>query len=81
MTNGGKRQGAGRKPGAAQLIRKATAEAILRKHDQHKAWARFLNSKDEKIALDAWKYMTDRRDGKAVQAIEHMGSVTVVVDL
>lgn len=74
---GGKRPGAGRKPEILKVlhpdIKPATAASILAQHDESAIWTRFLRSRDERIALDAAKYLTDRRDGKAKQAIEHSG--------
>jgi len=43
---------------------------ILASVDKGRLWAKHLSSEDSRIALDALKYLTDRRDGKAPQAIE-----------
>lgn len=36
-----------------------------------------LGSDDPKIVLDIWKEIQDRVDGKATQAIEHSGTMTL----
>lgn len=70
---GGARAGAGRKPKPITIVRKATAEQVLAGIDETQAWTGILESKDMRVRLDALKYLTDRRDGKAAQAIEHSG--------
>jgi len=74
---GGKRIGAGRKPSITKVLRDdikpATAAAILAQYDEIRIAKRFLESRDERIALDAWKYLRDHRDGKAKQSLEHLG--------
>ena len=77
-TRGGRRKGAGRKPKWEKALQKhvakpITAAIVLAEHDELRLWGRFLSSPDARIALDAAKYLTDRRDGKAKQAIEHLG--------
>ncbi len=69
MTHGGKRTRAGRKPGARALVTRSKAEGVLATVDEEKIWQRLLRSHNSRIVLDAMKYLTDRRDGKAVQAI------------
>src|SRR6185312_145128 len=74
--HGGRRKGAGRKPGSVKGITKivselpapltkATAGQILGLQDEYVLWARHLHSKDPRIALDALKYLSDKRDGRA----------------
>jgi len=36
-------------------------------------WGKYLNSHDERISLDAWKYLNDRAYGKAQQAVTVSG--------
>jgi hypothetical protein len=36
-------------------------------------WKSFIESEDQRIALDATKYLTDRLYGKAIQAMAHSG--------
>jgi hypothetical protein len=70
MTHGGKRAGAGRKPGARSLVTRTKAEGILEAVNEERVWQRLLRSPNDRIVLDAMKYLTDRRDGKPVQAIK-----------
>ena len=72
MTSGGKRPGAGRKPGArtaAQLAAIDVAKQVLGELDQVAVWKRLCRSKNEKIALGTLQYLTDRAHGKARQVI------------
>jgi hypothetical protein len=69
MTHGGKRAGAGRKLGARALITRSRAEAILATVNEEKIWQRLLRNPNARIVLDAMKYLTDRRDGRPVQAV------------
>jgi|SRR5882724_2238162 len=65
---GGKRVGAGRKPGTTKkAVRRYSAEDILGAVDEIKEWTPLLQSENEKIKLTALIYLTDRRDGKARQ--------------
>jgi len=68
MPRGGKREGSGRKPKhlmATVVIRKFTAEQILATVDERAKWVALLNCGEARVILDAMKYLTDRRDGKA----------------
>jgi hypothetical protein len=38
--------------------------------EQEKFWKSMLDSKDERVRLDAGKYLTDRLYGRAAQAVE-----------
>lgn len=69
MTHGGKRTGAGRKPGARAFVMRSKAEAILATVNEEVIWQRLLRCRNARIVLDAMKYLTDRRDGKPVQAV------------
>ena len=69
-TKGGKRVGAGRKPKAIKALQKASAELILTEHDEFKLWNAVFQDGDPRLVLDALKYLTDRRDGKAAQAVD-----------
>lgn len=66
---GGKRPGAGRKPGSKQLLLKDISAEILASAGPKAVWKRLLESKDERIVLDALKYLSDRVWGKAVQSV------------
>lgn len=76
-TRGGSRRGAGRKPRIMKVIEKGVAIEILSPEFEKKQWLRFLNSDDERIALDAFKYLKDRLEGKPPQAVDlkHKGEV------
>src|SRR6516165_1244518 len=71
---GGKRPGAGRKPstikGIARKLPGETAELLLFEIKAQSKWVALANSKDERIALETLKYLTDRAYGKARQSIE-----------
>jgi hypothetical protein len=69
MNHGGKRAGAGRKPGARALVTRCKAEAVLATVNEEKIWRRLMRSRNHRIVLDSMKYLTDRRDGKPVQAV------------
>ena len=74
MKNGGKRAGAGRKPGmVAQAVARSQAAAILEKIDDGEAWtwaySTARKADDVKSVVEILKYLTDRRDGKAPQAV------------
>lgn len=73
MARGGKRPNSGRKPKPKVVVRKVVAETILASIDEIKAWKRLLKSPDDRIALEALKYLTNRRDGMPPQSIEHKG--------
>lgn len=42
---------------------------ILGRYDEHRLWARALNSDDDRVMLQALVYLTDRRDGRPAQQI------------
>lgn len=87
--HGGARAGAGRKPNyLKRLADPTTAAMILARSDEIKAWEELLNAtmviaggKGQEpitvphwhIRLEARKYLTDKRDGKPKQAVEHSG--------
>ena len=35
-------------------------------------WDELLNSSDQRVRFDALRYLTDRRDGRAVQTVNHV---------
>jgi hypothetical protein len=63
----------GRPTTAEVLARRASAAEVLQEIDQKRMWRRFLDSDDEKVSLDAWKYLNDRVHGKPKQAVENTG--------
>lgn len=75
---GGKRPGAGRKPKVkiltpTGLVAATGAALILAEINEIKLWKDLLSCKSLKVRLETAKYLTDRRDGKAAQAIEVSG--------
>ena len=64
----------GRPIKAITLAKKASAAEILGSVDEIGIWREILTSQDVRVKLDAIKYLTDRRDGKAKQAFEHSGA-------
>jgi len=91
MAKGGKRPGAGRKakpklPFAA----KAQAASVLNKLGGHHGdkklpseddlWLSLVLGQDLRVRMDALKYLTDRRDGKAVQNINHLHDKPIEVN-
>ena len=80
MPSGGARAGAGRKSKPLTAVRKVMAEEILGAVDEVELWKQLVASDDLRIRLDSLKYLTDRRDGKAPQAVDmnHSGSLEVI---
>lgn len=81
---GGIRKGAGRKSKASKLIEVGFVASWFTAEFQEIKWKSFIESDDERIALDAIKYLTDRLYGKAPQSLDlnHAGEVgikTIVV--
>jgi hypothetical protein len=74
---GGVRPGSGRKTNASKLLEAGFVATWFTHEFQETKWKSFLSSKDEKIALDATKYLTDRLYGKAALTVtaEHSGNV------
>src|SRR5215467_180626 len=67
----GKRLGAGRKPNYLKRlgIEPLSAAKILAPFDELDLWRGLLNHKSPSIKLQTLQYLTDRRDGKARQAV------------
>ena len=83
---GGIRRGAGRKSNASKLIEAGFVADWFTPEFQKIKWKSFIESSDERIALDATKYLTDRLYGKAAHSLDltHTGELAikrVVVDL
>lgn len=70
MPSGGARLNAGRKPRTAFLVRKVLAEQILGSVNELELWQELLHSDDERVRLEALKYLTNRRDGLPAQSVE-----------
>src|SRR5664279_447519 len=77
---GGKRGGAGRKPSKVVEARKVIAASgngqVLATVNENKIWRGLINCRDPRIKLDAMKYLTDRRDGKATQSLNANTTIT-----
>jgi hypothetical protein len=69
MTRGGARPGAGRKPKPTVVLRRTMAAEILSAVDEVEVWKGLIERGDYRTILEAMKYLTDRRDGKAPQAV------------
>ena len=76
---GGYRRGAGRKSKASKLIEAGFVAPWFTADFQRIKWKSFLESEDERIALDATKYLTDRLFGKAPHSVDlnHSGDLSV----
>lgn len=74
---GGKRAGAGRKPNYLKRlgIKAITAAEILAHVNEPELWQGLLTHKSPDVRLRTLQYLTDRRDGKAKQAIEVAGGL------
>ena len=79
--SGGKRPGAGRKPGARSVFSKELAREILVKARADLKLENLVNSKNEKIALMAIQFLADHVWGKPQQNIELSGSVNIAETL
>ncbi len=74
---GGKRLGAGRKPNYLKRlgVTPVNSAQIMTQYDEHEAWGWFLKHPSASIRLQAWQYLTDRRDGKPKQAVDISGNL------
>jgi hypothetical protein len=74
---GGFREGAGRKSNASKLLEAGFVASWFTAEFQEIKWKSFIESDDERIRLDAMKYLTGRLFGKAPQsvAINHSGGI------
>ena len=94
MPRGGKREGAGRKPGVKlpEVADRAAAGRILEALNQPAKekepyeiaqWRLLTEAQDIRVRLDARKYLYDKRDGKATQPIDHGGQMehNIVFDI
>src|SRR4030095_762960 len=81
LRNGGHRGRGGRRPGAGRTpnylkrlgIKAITAAELLAHVDEPELWKGLLTHKSPDVRLRTLQYLTDRRDGKAKQAIEVNG--------
>jgi len=74
---GGKRPGAGRKRNYFKRLglKAITAAEILAHVNEPELWKGLLSHKSPDVRLRTLQYLTDRRDGKAKQAVEVSGSL------
>lgn len=84
MGYGGKRPGAGRKPGGRNVAQKQAidiAASVLADIDAQKHWKALLTCGDNKVIADVLKYLTNRAHGMPRQFLEneHSGSVILQV--
>ena len=52
------------------MVRRVMAEQILSAIDEVSVWQELIDCPDPRIRLDALKYLTDRRYGKASQSMK-----------
>lgn len=76
---GGARPGAGRKTNKVKALAAGFVADFFNLPAQEKLWKSMLASDDEKIRLDAGKYLTDRLYGKAAQSVELSGELDVSI--
>ncbi len=94
MAKGGKRPGSGRKKKPPlPIAEKKQAESVLELlgttykgkqiPTEHDLWISLMCSPDQRIRLDALKYLTDRREGKPIQRIAGAddGPIAVAVEV
>lgn len=60
------------------MLDKVSAAQVLSLFDERKLWGRLLSSEDDRVVLDAVKFLVVMRDGKPVQQI-NVSSVNVSV--
>ena len=86
MTHGGKRPGSGRPKGISTKIldRQADAAKMCEQLGGDEGWAEIYQlakrKKDYRTMLDIKKYWTDKRDGKAAQAlnVKHQDPIQII---
>jgi hypothetical protein len=93
MPRGGRRPGAGRKAHARPTLeankRTATEVLALTCRPIHQkdckcelcTWWELLRAADQRLRFDVLKYLTDRRDGKPVQTVNHVHDKPIDVNL
>jgi hypothetical protein len=70
MARGGKRPGAGRKPGVITAVRE-WAHAVLSDAEEIKYWRGLIE--DPKTRAEALKYVSDHKHGRAPQSVKVAG--------
>jgi hypothetical protein len=76
MGRGGSRPGSGRKK-AERPTDGGVARRVFAKVKAEEKWLKALESDDLRIMLDALKYLTDRDEGKAREAIDLTAHVRI----
>ncbi len=56
--------------GKVKLVATEIARAALSSVDQVSLWNKHLTNKDPRVSIDALKYLSDRRWGKPLQAVQ-----------
>lgn len=88
MPRGGKRTGAGRRRVKPELpaANKTIATMALGQPAKDKwlgepeAWRSLLGCSDDRLRFDVMKYLTDKRDGKPVQTVNHVHDKPIEVN-
>ena len=75
---GGARPGSGRKSYASKLLDAGHVLPFYTPEFRVTNWKSFLQSSDEKIRLDATKYIDDRLYGKAVQQTDLRHDIEII---
>jgi hypothetical protein len=77
---GGFRKGAGRKSKASKLIEAGFVASWFTAEFQEIKWKSLVDSKDERVSLDAIKYLSDQMFGKPSQFVDlnHSGALDLV---
>ena len=78
---GGFRKGAGRKSNASKLMEAGFVASWFTAEFQEIKWKSMVDSKDERVSLDAMKYLSDRLFGKPHQAMDlnHSGDLSLTL--
>ena len=62
------------------LLQQPTKERLLAKIKEEETWLALLQHPDARLRFDVLKYLTDKRDGKAVQTINHLHDKPIEVN-
>lgn len=62
------------------MLDKVSAAQVLSLFDERKLWGRLLSSEDDRVVLDAVKFLVVMRDGKPIQQI-NVNSTNVSITL
>lgn len=83
MPRGGARPNSGPKPKKIKELERSFASDILTPEIESTKWKLALDSRDQRVMLDALKFLSDHKYGRAPQEIKHDGEIAhrVVSDL